>query len=352
MNRRFSALWIVVAVALGGCIFSPDDDAPSHPAPQGWQPEFSLTPDSASIFFPDDWPDTTTFTWNVEPEGVTEYVIEAVVRVTATTEAHLALIRHSDGGATASGTFEALAQGAESYYWSENPTTGTLNSAPLEANEIHFVNGGVLLRVWHPVAEWLYSVSALTAHTPSVRFVQRGHFDFKQVHGRIAFQRDMAQQRARAIDGPLDADDYVVMDVIMRRHAWSGYAIALESRTLFLRNPFGFSPDEGDMFDDYAFNLLQPDHDTRAAFDVVRMRRLDTSALSQAGYQVVDPGTPLAANTFQFAFSGIGYNHARDEAVVYVTFDCGSLCGEGNVYLLSKVDGFWVISDMLMLWIS
>lgn len=43
-----------------------------------------------------------------------------------------------------------------------------------------------------------------------------------------------------------------------------------------------------------------------------------------------------------FSFSRVGFNAARNRAVLYVDFWCGSLCGQGEFFFLQKRDGHWV----------
>lgn len=51
-------------------------------------------------------------------------------------------------------------------------------------------------------------------------------------------------------------------------------------------------------------------------------------------------------------FSLVGYNQSKEEAVVYVSHSCGSLCGTGHLYLLRRINGHWSVENRLMLWIS
>jgi hypothetical protein len=53
-----------------------------------------------------------------------------------------------------------------------------------------------------------------------------------------------------------------------------------------------------------------------------------------------------------WAFSRPGYNSARNEAVLYVSHACGSLCGTGHIYFLAKKKDQWTVQNRLLLWIS
>ena len=52
------------------------------------------------------------------------------------------------------------------------------------------------------------------------------------------------------------------------------------------------------------------------------------------------------------AMSGIGFNDARSEAVVFVVYSCASLCGKGIYVRLTKEKGAWVVANQTMAWVS
>jgi hypothetical protein len=50
--------------------------------------------------------------------------------------------------------------------------------------------------------------------------------------------------------------------------------------------------------------------------------------------------------------SRIGYNAARDQAVVYSGMSCGELCGQGEFTWLTKHNGVWAVEASNVVWIS
>src|SRR5579864_4701180 len=50
--------------------------------------------------------------------------------------------------------------------------------------------------------------------------------------------------------------------------------------------------------------------------------------------------------------SRIGYNRARDQAVVYSGMSCGMLCGQGEFTWLTKHNGVWAVEASNVVWIS
>lgn len=50
--------------------------------------------------------------------------------------------------------------------------------------------------------------------------------------------------------------------------------------------------------------------------------------------------------------SRVGFNKDKTAALVYHTYSCGALCGQGQYVLLGKHDGQWKIEKESMTWIS
>ncbi|HVU55379.1 MAG TPA: hypothetical protein VHD83_10005 [Puia sp.] len=50
--------------------------------------------------------------------------------------------------------------------------------------------------------------------------------------------------------------------------------------------------------------------------------------------------------------SKIFFNPSMDKGIMYYEFVCGGLCGHGNVILMEKLKGRWVITKRKMIWIS
>ncbi len=53
-----------------------------------------------------------------------------------------------------------------------------------------------------------------------------------------------------------------------------------------------------------------------------------------------------------FVFSRAGLNAARDEALVSISYYCGSLCAEGGVFLMVKEDGVWKVEQEVAIWMA
>ncbi len=53
-----------------------------------------------------------------------------------------------------------------------------------------------------------------------------------------------------------------------------------------------------------------------------------------------------------YAFSQIGFDPGRTQAVAYASHVCGTTCGAGHYVFLERTGGRWQISSMFMAWIS
>jgi hypothetical protein len=52
------------------------------------------------------------------------------------------------------------------------------------------------------------------------------------------------------------------------------------------------------------------------------------------------------------ALSRVGFNQAKDTAVLYTEYQSGATAGEGDVVLMKKTDGRWTVEDNSMFWQS
>jgi hypothetical protein len=50
--------------------------------------------------------------------------------------------------------------------------------------------------------------------------------------------------------------------------------------------------------------------------------------------------------------SRVGFNQARDHALLGVSTSCGSVCGSGQYMLLTKGNGRWQITEQHRTWVS
>jgi hypothetical protein len=64
-------------------------------------------------------------------------------------------------------------------------------------------------------------------------------------------------------------------------------------------------------------------------------------------FQKLYPKSPGFMN-----ISRIGFNSDRTQALLYIGFVCGGLCGEGHIFLLVKENGTWKIRHVAMTWVS
>lgn len=48
--------------------------------------------------------------------------------------------------------------------------------------------------------------------------------------------------------------------------------------------------------------------------------------------------------------SPVGYNAKGTEALVYVTYACGGLCGSGELFVVAKENGHWRVKNQIRLW--
>jgi hypothetical protein len=54
----------------------------------------------------------------------------------------------------------------------------------------------------------------------------------------------------------------------------------------------------------------------------------------------------------RISFSNICLNNLRNKGLLYYEFYCGEKCGKGEILLIEKRDGWWMINKKIRLWIS
>lgn len=58
------------------------------------------------------------------------------------------------------------------------------------------------------------------------------------------------------------------------------------------------------------------------------------------------------ASNGYIVLSRVGFNPAKDQALVYAAWMCNSLCGEGKLVLMSERDGKWKVEKHYTTWVS
>jgi hypothetical protein len=87
--------------------------------------------------------------------------------------------------------------------------------------------------------------------------------------------------------------------------------------------------------------------DRRSLSDILPRWRVWVVRRNQAG----EPEHPLGWAPLN-GFSHIGFNAGRTQAIVYVSYVCGGMCGDGHYVLLERTGRRWRISRHFRGWIS
>ena len=94
--------------------------------------------------------------------------------------------------------------------------------------------------------------------------------------------------------------------------------------------------------------VLKPQFGDAGSYKIIAQEELDD--IFKGGWECFYKKYPAAGGVW--TFSRPGYNPTRNEAVLDVGHMCGSLCGTGHLYFLTKQNGEWKVQNRLMLWIS
>jgi hypothetical protein len=95
--------------------------------------------------------------------------------------------------------------------------------------------------------------------------------------------------------------------------------------------------------------VLKPQFGNTESYKVITQAELD-KIFKEGDWEDFYKKYPEAGGVW--TFSRPGYNSSRNEAVLYVSHACGSLCGTGHLYFLTEQNNQWTVQNRLMLWIS
>jgi hypothetical protein len=123
-------------------------------------------------------------------------------------------------------------------------------------------------------------------------------------------------------------------------------------------DPQRFSKFDSSLLSALAQSAAQPLHlesQFTGAGKVLLVSQADLDAIFktqdyQAGWDAF--GKAYAGAHSYYTFSRVVFNTAGDQALMYFSTHCGGLCGGGNLVLLAKENGAWVVKTMQMTWIS
>jgi hypothetical protein len=160
----------------------------------------------------------------------------------------------------------------------------------------------------------------------------------------------------------ISTEDRAIYAVVLRdADAWKQPVSAASVREYTLPDKYGhwdylearLAPETRDLLDRASFQ-------TRNDFFAKKSKscylgRLEQNALNRSDTKAGPPAQSAAKPDYWLGViqvSRIGFNRARDEAIVYTVSNCGSLCAGGDVFLLRLVNGNWTIIEWLNIWVS
>lgn len=135
----------------------------------------------------------------------------------------------------------------------------------------------------------------------------------------------------------------VVADILKTMGSDSLNVMAkLQSNEFFIANVLGASEDLADDFVEK----------NKSGHDIA----ISAKTLNLTNINFVSNSDQLTPPTSLIRFSRVGFNHAKDQALVEVSIYCvmehPTLCGGGDYKLYQKVDGHWVLVKQSASWMS
>jgi len=150
---------------------------------------------------------------------------------------------------------------------------------------------------------------------------------------------------------PPDSDEYAVYSAVINKAVAKRKAkfAVIDGRTVFYENiakaQYTCQPIMKPLTQEMLQNLIRKNGE-----------RYRLSESLKLNVQYVLLGNQAAPRTYPasaiFSLSKVWFNDKKDVALVYFKVNCGSLCGEGNLILLSRGNRGWEIREECRLWIS
>lgn len=147
----------------------------------------------------------------------------------------------------------------------------------------------------------------------------------------------------------------------VRKHLWSGEIVppynSLADKIYRVFHGGDYRPVQADTIQDFlkkscaAGRLSQTFHtDLPRAFIGVEGMHFEGWRIEINGSKSFEQLFPGAGGVI--SLSHVGFDPALSEAVVFVSYVCGELCGSGHRYILRKKQGRWEVVNKSMMWVS
>jgi hypothetical protein len=172
-----------------------------------------------------------------------------------------------------------------------------------------------------------------------------------------------------AEDGP-DADEYAVYAALFAEKGYDkeGAQLVLENGTV-VNDTFSGHMDQTSIeklfrmppMKDAIDDFIKKNRKSSALTDQFKLKAtivlITNSDVKRMFHDSIEGGWDLFHTKYPNAISihtlsRVGFNKDKTAALVYYTYSCGGLCGQGQYVLLGKHDGQWKIEKESMTWIS
>ncbi len=303
--------------------------------------------------------------WNKQPEGTVEHqwVVRMPIRKSEgwpfDGDYHVAVVQTSSGPPVLQGDVKDLIKNGRVTAWVIK--NGDRPSGDTEGYSAHvkptYEAGAIRFAFYRGM--YVEQIK----RTRHAGFRMRGvRADGSEYEGsvRVTNLKDPREQAARTISGPFTPDEYAIYQTIIDR-AFDTLPELVGSRPDFVLVSPSADAEPRQTEIDHVKGLGASDDAVRNYLEK-RSVKTDMSSLAAIGYRIIDADT-LSAQLgwamrqgkpwiWHVGVSLIGLNNARNLALVYMYRSSGNLGGDGHVICLNKVDGEWLVTRRVMLWIS
>lgn len=192
------------------------------------------------------------------------------------------------------------------------------------------------------LADWLVPTSGISVPAPE-----------RAVCGRAVFEALAALER----DEEAEVYEAVLRQMFGGNHAWRVLVVASETSESKMYGHSGpdFDGAGADTFEDYRAQNRVPKRFRQLQSLPAKLVLLERKEFSKIFRSSGDDAWSRFEEKYPdsngfIEFSAVGFDRARDEALVYVSRSCGSACAAGWYVLLRRDAGGWRVENQLLSW--
>ncbi len=263
-------------------------------------------------------------------------------------EAHFAVIQKSLGPPDWVGKIKELLENCMVYFWVTNAESGEMfHKSKIKTFIIpNYAPGLISFTLDIP-----FYVELIARQRPEIITLQ-GFDSNGEVYNKTVVvnnQRDPKEEVARNIIGPFSADEYAIYQTVLDR-MFNFRKLIRSRQAIYILSPTFHK--KIDTYEQNNVKVLKADSVTCNNYFANRVIASDLTSLSKLGFSVINEDSFYTkfkhvdkTGFYKVRLSRIGFGNNNTQALVFFIH-----AGEGEVVLLEKLNGEWLVTRRVTIW--